>query len=110
MEGRRRQDGVDRGDRDRVEQVVHQVLDPLLAEADSSLVDHGRGSVQGDDVAPGEAFEEMFGHLPGPAAGVEHPFVPGEVEPPDDRDPPPGHRDREPVVGACVPVPRHGAS
>src|SRR5262249_32758740 len=93
--------------RDRVEEVMDQVLDACIAEAFAGLIDHRRRPVEGDDAAPGEPLEELRRHLTRSAPGVEHAFVAGQVEPADDRLAPAGHGYREAVVRACAPGPRH---
>ena len=107
VEGGRRQDGVDRRiDRQRLEQVGHEVREALLAEALPSERDHRGAAVEGDDLAVRQPLAQHRRHLAGPAAGVQHPLVPAEVEPVDDDAAPPRHGRGQPVVGGGVPVPR----
>ena len=107
VERRRREDRVDRIDRDRVEQVVGQEGDPVGAEPFAGALDH-RGEASSATTSPrGKSVAERGGDLSGAAPRVEHALVATERQPLEHLEAPAGHRDRQAVVGVGVPVVRH---
>ena len=109
VEGRGRQDRVDRFDRERLAEIGDDVRDPV-AEASEALarcLDHRRRSVEGDHPAARQATCEQLRHAAAAAAGVEHPFVAGQREAIEDRLAPARHRVGDAVVRAGIPVARH---
>lgn len=86
---------------------MHQVGDALGAQSLPGGVDHRARSVEGDDLGAGEPGQQRFGHLSGPAPGVEDTFVVAELEALEHLQPPPRYRDRQAVVLGGVLVAGH---
>ena len=105
VEGRGREDRVDRLFEPQLEQVLRERLD-IVAEAFLCLLDHRAAAVDRDHRAVREPLEQLRGHAAGAAAGVEHALVAAQVQAVDDVA---RHRElgvRLPVVRGGVPFAR----